>query len=344
MIFVSNDKVNQVFEILLKEEFKIADYTNLNNQLTSLHGKVKYGYISSFIKNMNPDKRDLLYKNAEFCIKVTEVDECNDILMQVINHIILEVPRANEFDSIGEQTKRYAEQNRKSRQIQRDFDVKVSDFQSEFNTIKEEFGRFENRIGNIQNEFIGILSIFSAIIIAFFGGIQVLGQVISNIKSANFYILIMVALVVGIIMFNIIYMLLYTISKLLSKNICIDISNEKCLGCNSKSRLKCLISKYPIIFWYNSFSIILFIIMFTFYNLDKYNILKELSKNFIWLISNGRISTLFLIAVSTVIVIIAIICFIIKPILKKYDSLVCTRNREDNTSSTSRADLETFNG
>lgn len=328
MILVSNDNVDQIFWKLLKKEFQIADYTHLNNQLSSFCGKVKYGYISKFIKDMNPDKRDLLYKNAEFCIKVTEINECNDILMQVINHIILEVPRANEFDSIGEQTKRYAEQNRKSRQIQREFDVKVSDFQSEFNTIKGEFDRFENRIGNIQNEFIGILSIFSAIIIAFFGGIQVLGGVLSNIKDTNFYILTMITIVVGLILFNVVYMLLYTISKIISKNIGVNIC--KCENCKNKSRFRCLVSKYPTIFWYNSFSICSFIIIFFVYNLDKHLVLKYIFNSFVWMVSHGKYLNLSILFLIVIILTHMFYKYLFKPILLKLADIPCvTQNQND---------------
>ena len=333
MIFVSNDMVDQVFEKLMNKEFRIADYTNLNNQLScgcgnSKDKKVKYGYISKSIKDMNPDKRDLLYKNADFCIKVTESNECNDILMQVINHIILEVPRANEFDSIGEQTKRHAQQNREFRQMQRDFNSKIELSKTEFNNIKIEFNRFENRIGNIQNEFIGILSIFSAIIIAFFGGIQVLGGVLSSIKDTNFYILIMITIVVGLILFNVIYMLLYTISKIISKNIGVNIS--RCEYCKSKNRFRCLISKYPTIFWYNLFSICSFILTFFVYNLDKYLVIKYMFNSFVWMVSNRKYLNLIILFLIVIILIHIIYKYLFKSVLLKLPDIPCVTKNVNN--------------
>lgn len=349
MIFVSNDKVDEVFEKLMNEEFRIADYNALNNQLFSDCGnskdkKVKYGYISKYIKDMNPDKRDLLYKNADFCIKVTESNECNDILMQVINHIILEVPRANDFDQMGEQTKRYSQQIRDFRQIQRDFNSKIEFSKTEFNNIKVEFNRFENRIGNIQNEFIGILSIFSAIIIAFFGGTQVLGQVISNIKSSNFYTLTMITIVIGMILFNIIYMLLYTVSKIISKNIGINIS--KCKNCSNDNRFRCLISKYPIVFWYNSVSILGIIITFIVYNLDRYLALEFLITNLTWLISHKKFGTLtsrFVIILISIFVLKAIFKKVLKKFNFKLPNVICSPQTYKENSEQNCSDYETKN-
>lgn len=320
MLFIENDKVDEIFKELLNKEFKISDYSNLNN-LNIGTGKVKYGYISQYIKLLDPDNRDLLYKNAEFCIRITETNECNDVFMQIINHIILEVPRANEFDLIELQTKKHSQQNREFRQMQRDFNFKIESSNKDFKNMKNEFDRFENRIGNIQNEFIGILSIFSAIIIAFFGGIQVLGGVLTNIKDSNFYLLTMITIIIGLVLFNVIYMLLYTVSKIISKNIGVNIS--KCEKCDNKNRLNCLISKYPIVFWYNSLSFFIFIIILTIYNLDKYLVLRYMFDSFIWMVSNNKYSNLLLICSLLIVLVYLFIKFIFKPIKSKYIKISC---------------------
>lgn len=339
MLFISNDKVDEIFDKLLKEEFKLSDYTHVNGSNLGT-GKVNYGYISNFIKGVTPDKRDLLYKNAEFCIRVTDINECNDIFMQVINHIILEVPRANELNSIQEQYKRYSQQNRESKQLQREFYGKINSFENDFNNMKNEFISFENKLGNIQNEFIGILSIFSAIIIAFFGGIQVLGQVISSIKGANFYLLTMVTIVVGLILFNIIYMLLYTVSKIISKNIGISIS--KCKKCKNKNRFKCLISKYPVVFWYNLFSMNIFIITFILYNLDKYLVLKYMFNSFIWMFSQKKYVNLIIIFIILILS-IKLLFLKFKPILSNFNKFLCLSpdecdQQEQNTPGVTQTD------
>lgn len=339
MQFISNNNVNLIFKELLKEEFGVANYRNIN--LSDFEkGKVKYGYVSQYIKSLDPDNRDLLYKNTEFCMRITETNECNDVFMQIINHIILEVPRANEFDSIESQTKKHAQQNREFRQMQRDFNSKIESSNKDFKAMKNEFDRFENRIGNIQNEFIGILSIFSAIIIAFFGGIQVLGSVLTNVKDSNFYLLTMITIIIGLILFNVIYMLLYTISKIISKNIGISIS--KCEQCGNKNRLNCLISKYPIAFWYNSLSFFILIITFTIYNLDKYLIIKYTSDSFIWMISNKKYINLLLICLALIILVCLFIKFIFKPIKSKYIKISCANgNQNDSQVQVIENDSET---
>lgn len=320
MQFISNDKIDSVFKTLLNKDFNVDNVSTINNMKFN-GGKIKYGYISKFIKGIDPDKRDILLRNTELCIKLSDMLELNDTFMQILNHIILEVPRATELDFIKEQTQKYSQQNRDFRKMQREFSVKIEDFGNEFEKITGEFNRFENRIGNIQNEFIGILSIFSAIIIAFFGGIQVLGQVISSIKDANFYLLIMITIIVGLVLFNIIYMLLYTVSKIITKNIGINIS--KCGECKSKSWIQCLISKYPVIFWYNSFSICIFIMTFIFYNLDKYLVIKYMFNSFIWMVSRKKYLNLIVIVLIFIILFNLLSKFLLKPILSKLKNISC---------------------
>ncbi len=320
MQFISNDKIDSVFKTLLNKDFNVDNISTINNM--KFNGdKIKYGYVSKFIKDIDPDKRDILLTNTELCIKLSDMLEFNDTFMQILNHIILEVPRATELDFVKEQTQRYSQQNRDFRKMQREFSVKIEDFGNEFEKIKEEFNRFENRIGNIQNEFIGILSIFSAIIIAFFGGIQVLGQVISSIKDANFYLLVMVTIIIGLVLFNIIYMLLYTVSKIITKNIGINI--YKCESCYNANKLKCLINKYPIVFWYNSISMILFIFIFSIFNLDKYLVLKYIFNSFIWMMTNKKYINLIIIFTLLILLVFIFNKFIFTNIKDKFSKISC---------------------
>ena len=136
MQFISNDKIDSVFKTLLNKDFNVDNISTINNM--KFNGdKIKYGYVSKFIKDIDPDKRDILLTNTELCIKLSDMLEFNDTFMQILNHIILEVPRATELDFVKEQTQRYSQQNRDFRKMQREFSVKIEDFGNEFEKIKE---------------------------------------------------------------------------------------------------------------------------------------------------------------------------------------------------------------
>ena len=107
--------------------------------------------------------------------------------------------------------------------------------------------------------------------IAFFGGISVLGSVFSNIDKVSKYKLIFMTAIIGFIMFNLIYMLLHSISKITKNRIGVDIEADYCWGCRENYFIKCLATKYPIVFIYNSATIIICIFTFLAYICDKYN-------------------------------------------------------------------------
>ena len=345
MKFISHDQIDLVLNNLTDLNFTISNLSDLNNDIEINGDKIEYGYLSKNIRKMGPDERDILYKNASICIDSDYISNCSNILVQAINHILLEVPRCAELDLLKGQSKRYSESIREFRQIKRDFYKEFNEFENRFNyistefddiqsnfktfgdnfsSIKNDFDRFENRIGSIQGEFISILSIFAAMFITFFGGVQMLGSLMSAIENTNFYVLSMITIIIGIIMFNIIYILLYTIGKITNKNIGIDILNSNCSTCSKKSLLSCIISKYPIPFFYNLFSILLFVLLFMLHIMNDYGIIKYFSTSFIWLMNHKKYLNIAVIVISSVIFLLFIATLLIFSISKIHNLNSCT--------------------
>ncbi|MGL5717093.1 MAG: hypothetical protein ACRCX2_29015 [Paraclostridium sp.] len=266
MKFVSNDWIDRVINKLSKEEeFKKNDFKELNKILNEakLEGvKIKYGYLSNCIKNMKGPVRDNVFTSAEKCIYFDVKDE-NEILMQIINHIILEVPRANDLDRLKDQYQTYSNKVRESSKEQREFAKKMD--------------KFEDKFGNIQGEFIGILSIFSAVIIGFFGGLNVIGSAMQHMGHGSKYRLIFTIVILGLIMFNVIYMLLAEVSKLAGKEK--NRSFKYCKTCEeneTRNIVKCSINKHPYAFYFNLLSITALIFTYGLYLVDKYNVITSI--------------------------------------------------------------------
>lgn len=111
----------------------------------------------------------------------------------------------------------------------------------------------------IQTELIAMLSIFAAIVIAFSGGITLLGNSISTISDAKHYeSVILAAIICGVVMFNTIFLLMYFVSKLTKRDINVSCEAEECTVCKNKkckwiSKIK---KRYPYVFYYNCLSIV----------------------------------------------------------------------------------------
>lgn len=93
-----------------------------------------------------------------------------------------------------------------------------------FNSIAD---NFQNKVDEISNSLnaniITVVGLFSAIIFVFFGGITTLSEAINGIwkieSKDELTIPLIIILLVGFIIFNIVFLLLYSISKIVNKNI-----------------------------------------------------------------------------------------------------------------------------
>ncbi|EOY7157833.1 TPA: hypothetical protein OE941_001766 [Clostridioides difficile] len=298
MRLVSDEVVKEVILNLQK-----GDLESLNKMKVT-GDKPRYHYIVRSIKNIDPEVREYICSNGE---RYLDQDESLDEnIARIVTHILLEIPRADEFDRFKQQAENSQGQLR----------ILKNQMMAERNQIENH----EKKIEKVQSEFIAILTIFSAIIIAFFGGTQILGEVLSSIKNSNFYVLIMITIVIGCILFNVIYMLLYTVSKIIEKNIGININKKKCVECEKNSSLSCLITKYPVPFFYNLFSMISFAVIFIFYNFEKYGLDMYAFNSLIWMIETKHFVNIVGIVFGLVVVLV-LISFGLKWL---YNNKICT--------------------
>lgn len=256
---ISEDKLANIIDNVRAENYELVFKSIDNGDLDG--DAIEYSFILNYIKRLSGDEID----NFHFSILKIKRDpriKSNSNSMRnfrkVLEHLLLEIPRTVDYNKINAQLSQNDKLNRDTRVYIRQ--------------IRENMKSHEEKMEKMQGEFISILSIFSAVIIAFFGGINLLGSALSNINGTNKYRLIIVLLVIGLIMFNVIYMLLYFVSRITDKNIGVKRKEKKCKRCNEKLRIGCLATKYPIVFYYNLFSGVLIVFTTVIYYVDHYNI------------------------------------------------------------------------
>lgn len=219
---------------------------------------VEYSNVLDKIKKLDSETKDILYKNISSYKSSEEVIDIK--IKKLVDYVLMEIQRSIDQDNI-------------KNQVQTMKNI-IAEFKTAERQNRQKMDTHETKMEKMQGEFITILSIFSAVIIAFFGGISILGSVFSNVHNISRYKLIFTILALGFIMFNLIYMLLYTISKIIGKSINININSELCLSCTDDSFIKCLRRKYPIVFFYNITTLFLCITIFISYLFDKYNFIS----------------------------------------------------------------------
>lgn len=96
-------------------------------------------------------------------------------------------------------------------------ETEISSIQKKVESAEKTLEKIKEKSENIQKEYISILGIFSAVVLAFIGGIVFSTSVFSNIHLASIYRIVLITLIVGIVVVNIIYALFMFISNLTNK-------------------------------------------------------------------------------------------------------------------------------
>ena len=101
-------------------------------------------------------------------------------------------------------------------------------------------------VKNAQNEMMAVLSIFSAVVIAFFGGINFITSAITSLDNAPLYKSVFITLIAGFVIFNSIIILMYLITQIIGRDFfnC-SCENKKCTG------FKQIFKHMPYVFWTN---------------------------------------------------------------------------------------------
>lgn len=103
-----------------------------------------------------------------------------------------------------------------------------------------------DKLKGMQGETVAIISIFSAIILAFSGGLSYLSSAISAVHNSPITKLILTVLVCGFILFNTVFILLYVVARMVDKNIFLNCNNEKCGDCPVNNSRELVEGKEPI--------------------------------------------------------------------------------------------------
>lgn len=244
----------------ISNEF-IEYYTQNTRHSYSVISRVLYDNLD----DNNQEDETYFYENIENIIRyIKKYDEENDCAY--VEHIFkLE-------DHIKLELLRFTELKEKEQKINSEIEQKLTNSQKSFKKLDNDLKRQKRNIEGLNNQIIAILGIFSAIIITFFGGINFLEGTLSSAAQVRTYKLVLMVAVVGLVMFNIIFLLLTFIAKLVDKNLkspckCINYKNGKCLKeissnifLQSISDIRCFLHTSPYAFWINILLILIIIV------------------------------------------------------------------------------------
>ncbi|OON87642.1 hypothetical protein BXO88_02915 [Oribacterium sp. C9] len=221
---------------------------DLNNIMISLKdiygGKYRHSYYSISLRLYMMDEKQL-YNLTTGMNLIREKINKNDTdtyagVRKLYDHIQLEIVRICENNDRKKELNKISERS--------------------INTLKKEARIFDNHIkestNNIYTQIIGILGIFAAIVIVFFGGASVFSNVFANLDKIKWLAVMPVICAVGFIMFNLIFMFLFIVSRMIDKDIGAKLPDEY----QNKDFISKFTRRYPYIVFFNVIIFLVFII------------------------------------------------------------------------------------
>ena len=223
-------KLQEIYRDGFKHEYSM--FFPLLAQITDIDSEAK---ISQLSENMQKIKR--------FVDNTPSLSNIQEQVRKLADHINLEVSRLL--------------YNAADRQRLSELDVKVEDVQTSLRRATRRLDKATKKASSMQTEIIAVLSIFSAIIIAFFGGLNFMTTAFSNLNTTRLDKLVLVIAIVGIVVFNTIFLLLYIVGKITDRNIYARCYSDDCT-CGVGGRPKCTFinrirKRLPYLFYFNLF-------------------------------------------------------------------------------------------
>lgn len=138
--------------------------------------------------------------------KIVDISES---LKKLYDHASLEMARIN-----------YSTKRDRSELQQKKIDEisgKTNVYKSKLDNLNLAVGQLKESTKNMQKEYVAILGIFAAALMTFFSGVGFSSSVLANIHQASIYRIAMGIILLGMILFDIIWFLLEFIKMMLSK-------------------------------------------------------------------------------------------------------------------------------
>lgn len=215
-----------------------------------------FGWLSQIDKDISGESGnlDILAQNVEYIKNFYEGWKSHGIGNQFVHkqigklydHINLDIARMNYIKAICN------ESESKMEGIHR----QILDLEQQTEEEKEKADDVSKKVNNAYSEFVSILGIFSAIVMVFFGGASIFGNIFKAMKDVPVHKSIIVCAITGVMTADIIFLFLYFLSKLLGRSLAVDIPEWEYYS----SRLKKFRVEYPAVFYFNAFGIIVMIV------------------------------------------------------------------------------------
>ena len=213
-------KLEEIYYIPGSDEYFRHFYSDILSTLTQIDSDDNEGSLDVLAVNMQAIKDG--YQAVNY-----DGDKLIDIsksIIKLFDHTNLEVARINYTKQLNNATKSDLASTKELLKEQREeFDNTKSETETIRNKLREETEKANKKIEDnqkqMQNEYVTILGIFAAIVLAFTGGMTFSSSVLNNISKASVYRLSLISFIIGLVFFNLIWVLIDFVRDINGKTI-----------------------------------------------------------------------------------------------------------------------------
>ena len=224
------------------------------------HFRHNYSEFFPFILEIAKDNAryslDYLSNNLETLRQIVE----KNYLDKTGKFLNLYYPLSKLSDHINLEIARYSYSSRNEQKVA-DLEAKNQSLQLSLDEMSKKLETANNKVAGIQAEMIAVLSIFSAIIMTFAGGISFTAHAFDNMAKAPFFKSVFLVLLCGFSLLNIIFVMMYVVAKITNRNIYARCKTEYCT-CGEEGTPACspivrAVKRLPYVFLINAIFILL---------------------------------------------------------------------------------------
>lgn len=203
-----------------------------------------YSMISRSLGQYHPDERDSLpvfishvYTMAEKCQNSDEDKRVYKSIGKLLDHIELECVRLNRMEEVKFLATQASTQHQEANALSE--------------KVQTETKELEKKVSGFHEQSITILGIFSAVVVGFMAEVSLFTGGFNSLTSENVNSILFYCVVVGIIVFNTLFMLIFFIAKIAGTSLAVNRHPD-----NKGMWLFRTFKNYPYIYCFNIFACI----------------------------------------------------------------------------------------
>ena len=185
-------------------------YSDIFSTLTLIDGDSSIGSLDILAQNIQTIKEGYIPKNNDEDGKIIDISK---EIVKLYDHTNLDIARINYTKTMTNET---MSELIKNKVLVKDLEKSVQESEKSLKQlsnqtiedVKQLSQKVQDSQEDMQKEYITILGIFAAIVLAFTGGIVFSSSVLENIDKASIYRLALITFIVGLVFFNLIWLLI----------------------------------------------------------------------------------------------------------------------------------------